>query len=75
MTFVSNRLNESDFVLQKDKRGLNYNISIQLKNNDFYFPLIDYLNNSLYSSSSSKQEIITFYNKSQTTILILTIKG
>lgn len=68
LTFVSNRLNESDFVLQKDKRGLNYNISIQLKNNDFYFPLIDYLNNSLYSPSSSKTTIITLYNKSYPTL-------
>ena len=56
LTFVSNRLNDSDFVLQKYKKGLEYNISIQLKNNDFYFPLLSYLNNSLLTSS--KKEII-----------------
>jgi hypothetical protein len=54
LTFVSNRLNDSDFVLQKYKKGLEYNISIQLKNNDFYFPLLSYLNNSLLTSSKKE---------------------
>ena len=65
-TFASNRLNDSDFSLDIGKDILKYNITIQLKNSDFYFPLISNLMN--YKLTGNEYEPINYIRDINLTI-------
>ena len=59
LTFASNRLNDSDFSLSADQEVLKYNITIENRNNDFYFPLIQNLVNYLFVVDQFQQKILS----------------
>ena len=68
ITFASNRLNDSDFSIRHEKNQLKYSIYIDLKNNDFYFPLISKLTN--YKLINQNYQAINLFRNNTNEILI-----